>query len=78
MQNQVIEDSSIGGKRQVVPFDRGRLRFGFRHHGPRYSLNYGDRFDGNPPLYDIDNVLFNGSGSDLTVFLEKSGFAGLT
>ena len=29
-------------------------------------------------MYDIDNVLFFGSSSNLMLFVEKTGFAGLT
>lgn len=82
VQDMSIEDPLIGGERQVIPFDRGSFRIGFRHDIPsrtlNYGLNYTDRFDGNRPMYDIDNVIYFGSNSNLTLFLEKSGFAGLT
>ena len=64
-----------------MPFDRGSFRFGFRHDVPPLALNYGsdydDRIDGNRTLFDINNVLYLGSGSNLTLFIEKT-FAGLT
>jgi outer membrane receptor for ferrienterochelin and colicins len=77
-----VDDPLIAMERKVVPNDRGSFRIGFRHDVPSLRLNYGfsynDRIDGNRPLYDIDNVLFVGSSSDLTAFVEKTGFAGLT
>ena len=77
-----VDDPLIAMERKVVPNDRGSFRIGFRHDVPSLRLNYGfsynDRIDGNRPLYDIDNVLFVGSRSDLTAFVEKTGFAGLT
>lgn len=82
VQESRIDDPLIGFERKIVPFDRGSWRIGFRQDVARYALNYGftytDRFDGNRPFYDIDNVLFIGSGSDFTAFLEKSAFGGLT
>ena len=82
VQDQSVEDPMIGGERQVIPFDRGSFRIGFRHDIPRLGLNYGfnysDRFDGNRPVYDIDNVTWIGSQSDLTTFVEKTGYLGLT
>lgn len=82
LQDSQIDDPLIGIERKVVPYDRGSFRIGFRHDVSRLGLNYGfnyrDRIDGNRTLFDIDNVLYLGSQSDLTVFVEKSGIAGLT
>ena len=82
LQDSAIDDPLIGFERKVVPYDRGSFRIGFRHDVSRLGLNYGfsyrDRIDGNRTLFDIDNVLYLGSQSDLTVFVEKSGIAGLT
>ena len=82
LQDSAIDDPLIGFERKVVPYDRGSFRIGFRHDVSRLGLNYGfsyrDRIDGNRTLFDIDNVLYFGSQSDLTVFVEKSGIAGLT
>ena len=82
VQNSRIDDALIGKMRKVVPYDRGSFNFGFRHDmsgsGINYGFNYRSGIDGNRPLYDIDNVLFMGSPSNLTVFAEKQGFAGLT
>lgn len=83
----LVQDSSIyapliGKKRKVVPFDRGNVRFGFRHDIPsrnfNYGLNYRDGIDGNRPFYDIDNVIFIGSNSNLSLFAEKSGVGAFT
>lgn len=82
VQESRISDPLINSVRKVVPFDKGSWRIGFRQDVARYALNYGftytDRFDGNRPFYDIDNVLFIGSSSDFTAFLEKTAFGGLT
>ncbi len=82
LQDSAIDDPLIGFERKVVPYDRGSFRLGFRHDVSRLGLNYGfdyrDRIDGNRTLFDIDNVLYLNSQSDLTVFVEKSGIAGLT
>ena len=82
VQNSRIDDSLIGKMRKVVPYDRGSFNFGFRHDmsgsGINYGFNYRDGIDGNRPFWDIDNVLFIGSRSNLTLFAEKQGFAGLT
>jgi outer membrane receptor for ferrienterochelin and colicin len=82
VQESLIDDPLIARERKVVPYDRGSFNFGFRHdvssRGLNYGFNYRDGIDGNRPLWDINNVLFIGSRSNLTVFVEKSGFAGLT
>ncbi|MCH8175387.1 MAG: TonB-dependent receptor plug domain-containing protein [Proteobacteria bacterium] len=81
VQDSAVHDPLIGFERKVVPFDRGSFRLGFRHDVPTLGLNYGfdydDRIDGNRTLFDINNVLYLGSGSNLTLFIEKT-FAGLT
>lgn len=83
----LVQDSSIysplvARKRKVVPFDRGNVRFGFRHDLPsqnfNYGLNYRDGIDGNRPFYDISNVLFLGSNSNLSLFAEKNSVGKFT
>ena len=82
VQDSYIDDPLIARERKVVPYDRGNFRLGFRHDLPALSMNYGfnyrDGIDGNRPFWDIDNVLYIGSSSNLTVFAEKVGFAGLS
>ena len=55
---------------------------GFRHdvtsRNFNYGFNYRDGINNNRPSFDIDRVIFFGSSSDLTVFFETKGFAGLT
>ncbi|GJM13274.1 MAG: hypothetical protein DHS20C12_16770 [Pseudohongiella sp.] len=77
----LVQDSKIfapliGENRKVVPFDRGNVRFGFRHDIPsrnfNYGLNYRDGIDGNRTFYDINNVIFIGSNSNLSLFAEKN------
>ena len=83
----LVQDSSIyapliGKKRKVVPFDRGNVRFGFRHDVPsrnfNYGFNYRDGIDGNRPFYDINNVIFIGSNSNLSLFAEKVSVGAFT
>lgn len=83
----LVQDSSIyapliAKKRKVVPFDRGNVRLGFRHDIPsqnfNYGLNYRDGIDGNRPFYDINNVIFIGSSSNLSLFAEKSNVGAFT
>ena len=82
VQDSKINDPLIAMQRKVVPYDRGNVRLGFRHDVSRWNLNYGfnynDGIDGNRPFWDIDNVLYLGSRSNLMVFVEKSGWRGLT
>jgi len=72
VQDSYIDDPLIAMERKVVPFDRGNFRFGFRHDVPSQNLNYGlnyrDGIDGNRPFYDIDNVIYIGSNSNLNLF----------
>ncbi|MDA1369504.1 MAG: TonB-dependent receptor [Proteobacteria bacterium] len=82
IQETEIEDPMIDATRKVIPYDRGSYSLGFRQDIPGQNLNYGfnfaDRFDGNRPIWDVDNVLYFGSFSNLMLFVEKTGFAGLT
>ena len=77
VQDSKIFSPLIGKNRKVVPFDRGNIRIGFRHDVPSQNFNYGfnyrDGIDGNRPFYDIDNVIWVGSGmfSNLSLFAEK-------
>jgi outer membrane receptor for ferrienterochelin and colicins len=77
VQDSKIFSPLIGKNRKVVPFDRGNVRIGFRHDVPAQNFNYGfnyrDGIDGNRPFYDIDNVIWIGSGmfSNLSLFAEK-------
>ncbi|MBL4821676.1 MAG: TonB-dependent receptor plug domain-containing protein [Gammaproteobacteria bacterium] len=82
VQESKIKDPVIGRIRKVQPFDRGNYRMGFRHdvtsRNFNYGFNYRDGINNNRPSFDIDRVIFFGSSSDLTVFFETKGFAGLT
>ena len=64
------------------PYDRGGYRFGFRHDVPVRNLNYGinyfARIDGNRTFFDIDNRFEFVIPSNLSLFVEMVGFAGLT
>ncbi len=64
------------------PYDRGGYRFGYRHDLPAYNMNYGvnyfTRINGNRTMFDIDNRSDFVIPSNLSLFIEKTGFAGLT
>lgn len=64
------------------PYDRGGYRFGFRHDLPAMSLSYGvnyfGRINGNRTIFDIDNRFDMVIPSNLSAFVEKVGFGGLT
>ncbi|MEX2131432.1 MAG: TonB-dependent receptor [Pseudohongiellaceae bacterium] len=76
-QDSYIDDPLIGFERKIVPYDRGNFRFGYRQDVTSrqfsYGFNYRDGIDGSRTLFDIDNVLYIGSNSDLTFFFEKQG-----
>ncbi|MBL4727862.1 MAG: TonB-dependent receptor plug domain-containing protein [Gammaproteobacteria bacterium] len=82
MQDSKIFAPLIAKNRKVVPFDRGNYRLGFRHDVPsknfNYGFNYRDGFDGNRPFYDIDNVIWIGSSSNLSLFAERVGVGRFT
>lgn len=82
VQDSKIFSSLIGKNRKVVPFDRGNFSLGFRHDVPSQNFNYGfnyrDGHDGNRPFYDINNVIFIGSNSNLSLFAEKNGVGRFT
>ena len=82
VQDSFIDDPMIAMERKVVPYDRGRVSLGSRRDIPAMNLNYGfnyfDGIDGNRPFFDIDNVIYIGSFSNLNLFVEKVGFAGIT
>lgn len=64
------------------PFDRGAFRIGYRHDIPslsmNYGLNYNSRINGNRVFFDIDNRFDFVIPSNLSAFVEKVGFGGLT
>lgn len=74
----VLVDKEYG----FPPYDRGSVRFSYRHDLPQYQLNYGlsynKRIDEGRMAYDVDNRYSIATGSDLTFYIEKVGFAGLT
>jgi len=64
------------------PFDRGSYRIGFRHDVPAYSLNYGfnynARIEDGRHTYDINNRFSFFVPANLSIFVEKQGWGGLT
>ena len=68
--------------RRFRPYDRGRYSLGFRHDLPALGLNYGINYnasiEGNRTPFDIDNQIEIALPSNLSVFIEKVGFGGLT
>lgn len=91
LEDASIYDPLITRKRTVIPYDRGSFRLGFRHDMPARNFSYGVNYQdgignmggtgGNRVRYDIDNVVFFGSGkvrADFTAFAEKVGWGNLT
>ncbi|NKB35412.1 MAG: TonB-dependent receptor plug domain-containing protein [Pseudomonadales bacterium] len=82
VQDSKIFDPLINDDRKVVPYDRGGFNLGYRHDvsslGLNYGFNYQDRFDGNRAFWDIYNIYYIGSRSNLMLFAEKTGWLGLT
>jgi outer membrane receptor for ferrienterochelin and colicins len=91
LEDAYLYDPLIGKKRTIIPFDRGGYRFGYRQDIPEWNLSFGLNYadgignmggtGGNRVQYDIDNVLFYGSGKirpNLTLFAEKTGLGNLT
>ena len=91
LEDAYIFDPLIAKERTVIPFDRGAVRLGFRQDIPSQNLSFGLNYQdgiggvggtgGNRVRYDINNVVFFGSGKvrpDFTLFAEKVGFGNLT
>lgn len=91
LEDAYIYDPLIAKTRTVIPYDRGAFRLGFRHDMPALNLSYGLNYQdgignvggtgGNRVRYDIDNVVFFGSGKvrpDFILFAEKVGYGGFT
>lgn len=81
-ESEFHRDSLAPMEHGFPPYDRGGYRFGFRHDVPALSLNYGvnyfGRINGNRTMFDIDNRFDFVVPSNLSAFVEKVGFGGLT
>lgn len=64
------------------PYDRGSFRLSYRHDLPQYQMNYGitynARFKDGRTAWDIDNRYSIYVPTDLSFYIEKVGFFGLT
>lgn len=83
VQDAKFHNDLFGPKaRRFRPYDRGRFRIGFRHDLPSLSLNYGFSYnagiEGNRTPHDIDNRIEIAIPTNLSLFVEKVGFGGLT
>lgn len=81
-ESEFHNDPMIAVEHGFPPYDRGNYRVSYRHDLPAYQLNYGlnytGRWQGGRILYDIDNRYNLALAHDLTFYVEKVGFAGLT
>lgn len=81
-ESEFHRDSLAPMEHGFPPYDRGGYRFGFRHDVPALRLNYGvnyfGRINGNRTMFDIDNRFDFVVPSNLSAFVEKVGFGGLT
>ena len=81
-ESEFHNDPLIRSEHGFPPYDRGNYRVSYRHDLPQYQLNYGmtyvGRWQGGRILYDVDNRYNLALPHDLTFYVEKVGFAGLT
>ncbi len=81
-ESEFHNDPLITTEHGFPPYDRGNYRVSYRHDLPEYQLNYGltyvGRWQGGRILYDVDNRYNLALPHDLTLYVEKVGFAGLT
>lgn len=82
LEDSKVTDPFLGIERRLRQAGRGSYKLGFRHDIPALTLNYGFNYShgitGNRKLYDIDKIEDYNSGDNLSMFVEKVGFAGLT
>lgn len=81
-ESEFHNDPLIQTEHGFPPYDRGNYRVSYRHDLPAYQMNYGltytGRWQGGRILYDVDNRYNLALPHDLTFYVEKVGFAGLT
>lgn len=81
-ESEFHNDPLIQTEHGFPPYDRGNYRVSYRHDLPQYQMNYGlnyvARWQGGRILYDVDNRYNLALPHDLTFYVEKVGFAGLT
>ena len=81
-ESEFHDDPLIRTEHGFPPYDRGNYRVSYRHDLPQYQMNYGlnyvARWQGGRILYDVDNRYNLALPHDLTFYVEKVGFAGLT
>ncbi len=81
-ESEFHNDPLIRSEHGFAPYDRGNYRVSYRHDLPQYQMNYGmtyiGRWQGGRILYDVDNRYNLALAHDLTFYVEKLGFAGLT
>lgn len=81
-ESEFHDDPLIRSEHGFPPYDRGTYRISYRHDLPQYQMNYGftyhARWQGGRILYDVDNRYNLAVPNNLTAYVEKVGFAGLT
>lgn len=81
-ESEFHDDPLVPVEHGFPPYDRGSYRVSYRHELPQYQMNYGvaynARIDGGRFAWDIDNRYSIGVPSNLSLYVEKVGFAGLT
>ncbi|MEX0619024.1 MAG: TonB-dependent receptor plug domain-containing protein [Pseudohongiellaceae bacterium] len=82
LEDSKVTDPFLGIERRLRQQGRGSYRIGYRHDLPSMALNYGFNFShgftGERFAYDIDKIEEYEQGDNLTVFVEKIGWGGLT
>lgn len=81
-ESEFHNDPMVPVEHGFPPYDRGNYRVTYRHDLPRYQMNYGftynGRWQGGRILYEINNRYNMAVADNLTAYIEKVGFAGLT
>jgi hypothetical protein len=76
------DDPFVPYSHRFPPYDRGALRLTYRHDLPAWNMSYGVTYNGRAHdgryIYENDNRFTWIIPTNLSAFVEKVGFAGLT
>jgi|TARA_B100000315_G_scaffold132492_1_gene121953 outer membrane receptor protein involved in Fe transport len=82
LQDSEVTDPFLGIKRRMMMHSRGYARVGFQHDMPAINLNYGFSYyyglRGNVKRFDIDDLEDFWYDPNMTIFVEKVAFDGIT
>mgnify|MGYP001627163906 CR=1 FL=1 len=82
MQESKLNDDFVPYTHRFPPYDRGSLRVSYRHDLPAYNLSYGVTYNARAHdgryIYENDSRFTWIIPTNLSAFVEMTGFAGLT